>query len=76
MRISEVRRVLIVGAGIMGQQISLECAIHGYNVVLYDIVPKNLDDAMTHIKEHAAQFVDEGRLTQDEANSTLSRISC
>jgi len=74
-RINEVRRVLIVGAGTMGRQIGLHCAMHGYAVVLYDIAPKMLDDATTHIKAYTAQFVDEGRLTQDEANATLYRIT-
>jgi len=75
MKIDDVRRVLIVGAGIMGQRIGLQCATHGYNVVLYDIAPKMLDDAMNHIKAYAAQFIDERRLTQREANATLSRIT-
>jgi len=75
MKIDEIRHVLIVGAGTMGQQIGLQCAIHGYAVVLYDIAPKTLDDATTHIKAYAAQFVDEGRLTRDEASATLSRIT-
>ena len=72
MKIDEIRHVLIVGAGTMGQQIGLQCAIHGYAVLLYDIAPKMLDDATTHIKAYAAQFVDEGHLTRDEASATLS----
>jgi len=74
MRIDEIRRVLIVGAGTMGQQIGLQCATHGYAVVLYDISQETLDAAMTQTKAYAAEFVSKGRLTRAEADATLSRI--
>jgi 3-hydroxybutyryl-CoA dehydrogenase len=75
MRIDEIRRVLVVGAGTIGQQVGLQCATHGYAVVLYARTPKTLDDAMTQTKAYAAKFVDEGRLTRAEADGTLSRIT-
>ncbi len=50
MKIDEIRHVLVVGAGTMGQQIGLQCAMHGYSVVLYDVTSKILDDAMTRMK--------------------------
>ncbi len=33
MRIDKVRHVLSLGAGTMGQQIALQCAMHGYEVI-------------------------------------------
>jgi len=75
MRIDEIRCVLIVGAGTMGQQIGLQCATHGYAVMLYDISPKTLDAAMIQTKAYAARFVSERRLTRAEADATLSRIT-
>ena len=33
---AEIRRVLVVGAGTMGRQIALQCATHGFEVVLLD----------------------------------------
>jgi len=32
----EVARVLVVGAGTMAQQIALQCAMHGFAVVMLD----------------------------------------
>jgi len=75
MRVDEIRRVLIVGAGTMGQQIGLQCATHGYEVVLYDISPETLDAAMTQTKAYAGKFVAEGRLSRPESDATLSRIT-
>lgn len=75
MRIDQIRRVLIVGAGTMGQQIGLQCAMHGYAVSFYDIAPKMLNVAVTKVEAYVAQLVDEGRLTPTEASTTLSRIT-
>jgi len=33
MKIEDIKRVLILGAGTMGQQIGLQCAMYGYDVV-------------------------------------------
>lgn len=59
----------------MGRQISLQCAMHGYGVVVYDIAPDSLKNAMTQIKAYAAQLVVEGRLTQEAADAALDRIT-
>jgi 3-hydroxybutyryl-CoA dehydrogenase len=67
--------VLIVGAGTMGQQIGLQCARCGYNVVLYDIAPHILETAMAQVKAYAAQLVTAEQLTQEEAGATLARIT-
>lgn len=75
MKIEQVRRILIVGAGTIGRQIGLQCAIHGYDVVAYDIAPDSLKKAKTQIKAYAAQLVAEGHLTQKEADVAVARIT-
>ena len=37
MNINDVRKILLLGAGTMGQQISVPCSLAGYDVVIYDI---------------------------------------
>ena len=37
MQIDDVRRIAVIGAGTMGQQIAFQCAGHGYDVVVYDV---------------------------------------
>ena len=37
MNIDDIKKVLILGAGTMGQQIGLQCAMNGYEVVYYDL---------------------------------------
>jgi len=75
MRIKDIRHVLVVGAGTMGRQISLQCATHGYNVTLYDIAQEALEAATGQLKEYAAHLVAWGRLTQQEADAALARIT-
>jgi 3-hydroxybutyryl-CoA dehydrogenase len=75
MKIDDVQRVLIVGAGTMGQQIGLQCAMHGYQVSIYDIDPEMLDTATAQIKMYAGQLVATGRLTEAEAKAALIRIT-
>ena len=75
MRIKDIRHVLVVGAGTMGRQISLQCATHGYNVKLYDISPEALEAATCQLKEYAAHLVAWGRLSQQEADAALARIT-
>lgn len=75
MRVEDIQQVLIVGAGTMGQQISLQCAMHGYDVALYDISGHALARAMGWVNTYAQGLVAEGRLTAAEADAALARIT-
>jgi 3-hydroxybutyryl-CoA dehydrogenase len=71
----DIQRVLILGAGIMGRQIGLQCARFGYEVRIYDIVPEALQSAEKQIETFAQEFVSEGMLSESEAAATLARIT-
>ena len=75
MKIEGIRRVMVLGAGYMGRQVSTLCATHGYDVVLYDIAAEVLEGALAQISKYADQLVSEGRLTQEEGEKALSRIT-
>ena len=47
MNIDDVKNICVVGAGNMGHQISLHCAIMGYNVTCTDISEEILGKAET-----------------------------
>lgn len=49
MNAKQICHVLILSAGTMGQQIALLCAWHGYQVVLYDLSPEILEQAIARI---------------------------
>jgi 3-hydroxybutyryl-CoA dehydrogenase len=75
MRIEDVRRVAIVGAGTMGQQIAFQCAGHGYDVVMYDIDEAALEQAGTRIDAYAHGLEASGAITSEVAASARPRIT-
>lgn len=40
-----IKKVAVIGAGIMGNQIAMQVAIHGYEVVCYDLREKMVEKA-------------------------------
>ncbi|HVN72418.1 MAG TPA: 3-hydroxyacyl-CoA dehydrogenase [Desulfomonilia bacterium] len=75
MKIENIKRVLILGAGTMGQQIGLQCAMHGYEVVYYDVSRDILDKALKRVTKLGSWYVSIGRITEDMLQQTLARIS-
>ena len=75
MQIDDVRRVLVVGGGTMGQQIALQCATHGYQVVLYDIDPAALETGMGRIRGFADEQVRAGLLDDAGRAAALAAIT-
>jgi 3-hydroxybutyryl-CoA dehydrogenase len=70
-----VRRVLVVGAGTMGQQIGFQCAGHGVDVVLYDVAPAALESARERIDAYAEGLVAGGVIAADVRDAALARIT-
>jgi len=70
-----IRRVLIVGAGTMGQQIGWQCAAHGCEVVLYDVAAAMLDDAQRRVAGYAADLIAQGVITPEQCEAAQRRIS-
>lgn len=75
MPIGEVRKVCIVGAGTMGCQISLLCAIHGYKSTLFDISEEALQGTPVRQKEIAEGLVAQGAVSPSEVDAGLARIT-
>ena len=74
MKIEDIKKVLIVGSGNMGQQIGALCAIHGFEVILYDINQDILDQALERIKKLFKFFVASNKINQNEAEDAVGRI--
>lgn len=75
MKQAEIRRVLIIGAGLMGQQIGWQCAAHGCDVVLYDVAAPALDHALRQLDDYAAELSAQGLLTTDQCEAARRRIT-
>jgi 3-hydroxybutyryl-CoA dehydrogenase len=75
MKIDDVRRVAVVGAGTMGQQIAFQCAGHGYDVILYDVDSAALDAASGRIDAYAEGLEAGGVIGSELKASARARIT-
>ena len=74
MKNEEISNVLILGAGTMGLQIGLLCAVSGFNVIIYDAFDQALEKAAARLQKLAENLVTKGRLQQEKADAGLLRI--
>jgi 3-hydroxybutyryl-CoA dehydrogenase len=75
MKAEDIKRVLIVGGGTMGSQIALNFAVHGCDVVVFDIKEEALTRSLASIKRMAANLV-RGQLVMPEGvEAAIGRIT-
>ena len=71
----DIKNIAVIGAGNMGHQIAMLCAIHGYKTVCTDINAKILKKAEKFADTYLAGRVEKERLTQAQARAARDRIS-
>ena len=72
----EVQRICVLGAGTIGHQLAQLAAQHGYPVTLRDIDEKTVQAGAQKIKDGMQRFfVDKGKMTQEEADKALARLT-
>jgi 3-hydroxybutyryl-CoA dehydrogenase len=74
MKIEELKTVLVLGAGTMGSRISLGCALHGYDVVVYDVSEDALKGMEFRHQMMGHMWAEEGQTTQEEVEEAVGRI--
>ena len=71
----EVKRVAVLGAGLMGHGIVQVCAQVGkYDVTMRDIEQRFIDNGMKMIQGSLERFVKKGSVSEQESKQILSRI--
>lgn len=75
MKLDEVRRIAVVGAGIMGHGIAQTLAVGGYQVTLSDLTDAILATAMGRVRTNLDLFVANGFITEAEARAAIERIA-
>ena len=75
MNIEDIKNIAVIGAGNMGHQIAMLCAIQGYKTVCTDIDTKILKKAKNFADTYLAGRVEKERLTQEQARAARGRIS-
>jgi 3-hydroxybutyryl-CoA dehydrogenase len=70
----EIKRVAIIGSGIMGSGVAQVSAVAGYDVVLQDINDQALDRAKSGIEFSLKKLADKGKITQEQVDAALAAI--
>ena len=70
-----IESIAVLGAGQMGNGITQVAACAGYNVVMIDIKQEYVERGMNSIEKSLAKLVSKERMTQEDADASLARIS-
>jgi 3-hydroxybutyryl-CoA dehydrogenase len=74
MEVGSVETLCVVGAGFMGAQIGLHCAVHGRTVRLVDASEQALKRAAESHTQELERRLEKQLMTRDEKQAVLSRI--
>lgn len=69
------RSVTVIGAGAMGRQISVVCALAGYRVTNYDIDAEALRRAREELAERLRRTVEKGQNDQAKVDAAFARLA-
>ena len=72
----EVKKVAVLGAGLMGAGIAQVAAQAGLEVGMRDIDDAFLEKGMNAIKGSLGRMVKKGAMTQDDADAAVARVRC
>jgi len=70
-----IKKVSVLGSGVMGHGIAQISAMAGYHVTIRDIDQAFLDKAMDKIKWSLSKMVEKGKIASSDMQSILSRIT-
>jgi 3-hydroxybutyryl-CoA dehydrogenase len=70
-----IKKVGVIGAGQMGNGIAHVCALAGFDVKLNDLAPDRIKAGIATIDGNMARQVSRKRITDDERQSALKRIT-
>ena len=68
-------RIVVIGAGQMGNGIAHVCAASGFGVTMVDVFPDALAKGRATIEKNLARQVQKGTLTEDARAAALGRLS-
>jgi len=70
-----VKKICVLGAGLMGNGIAQVCAQAGYTISMRDIEQRFIDSGMSTIKKNLGRSVEKQKISQNDMDATLGRIS-
>src|SRR6266571_3992321 len=74
MRVEDIQKVCVLGAGAMGAGIAQVCAQAGYMVAMRDIEQRFVDAGFKRIRGPLMKRVEKGKMTVEEVEEIVARI--
>ncbi|UCE12859.1 MAG: 3-hydroxybutyryl-CoA dehydrogenase [Candidatus Heimdallarchaeota archaeon] len=74
MKVEDVKKICVMGAGLMGNGIVQVCAQAGFEVAMRDIENRFVKNGLNNIKKNLSRGVEKGKMTQEQMDDILSRI--
>ena len=75
LQLSEIKNVLILGGGTLGLRIGLQCALSGFNCIIYDI-DENVFTAAKKIQDSILKnLLEKKRISIEESTAVKNRIT-
>ncbi|MFX0150655.1 MAG: 3-hydroxyacyl-CoA dehydrogenase family protein [Candidatus Hodarchaeota archaeon] len=69
-----MKKICVMGAGLMGNGIAQVCAQAGFEVAMRDIEDRFVENGINTIKRNLSRGVDKGKMTQKQMNEIVNRI--
>ena len=74
MQVEDIKRVAVVGMGIMGPDIALACAFRGYGVAALDTQQTSLERARKRLEANIRFGLEQGIIDREKGEDVTSRI--
>jgi len=70
----EIKKICVMGAGLMGSGIAQVAAEAGFEVSMRDIEDRFVQGGLNTIRKNYERAISKGKMTQEQAGATLSKI--
>lgn len=70
-----MEKVIVIGSGVMGSGIAMSSILAGYETLIYDVKADALQKATQYIQKQIQISVEKGKITEEQKNNALSKLS-
>jgi enoyl-CoA hydratase/3-hydroxyacyl-CoA dehydrogenase len=74
MKVEEIKKIAVMGAGDMGHGIAEVALLAGYKVAMRDIEQKFIDKGLSRIKESLDKLAEKQKITEENKNAMLANL--
>lgn len=74
MKLEDVKKITMIGAGAMGSGIATCGLMAGYTIALRDVEQKFVDNGVAGVKSSLAKFKEKGKITPEAHDAALARL--